>query len=182
MSANAPRIGVTLAQDGRSRPVAGTSAPDPADGDTAAKSAAPCRDAHQLSLSHAETVGTANRLARTGSAHRAAQPCQGSVTERGGAALLCFRTGGGEGSTRMTWWTDFSMALEADAQRTPCGESCREDHAIVYRDNDSCLRTVQVRRPLVDEVRRELRAAALNGDGLALARLRDNLKHTRSNS
>jgi hypothetical protein len=96
-----------------------------------------------------------------------------SKPPRHGAALICFAQG--TSSSQITWWSDFSAALEADARLTPCGERCREDHAIAYLDAQGRIRTTQVRRPGVDHVHRDLRAA-LNGDGLAFARLRDNLK------
>jgi hypothetical protein len=96
----------------------------------------------------------------------------------GGAALICFRLRDGSGSSQtseITYWLDFSEALEADATFPDCGRGCGQFHAVVHRDTRGRLRTIQVRRPPdVDDVRSQLREA-LDGDGQALARLRDNL-------
>ena len=92
--------------------------------------------------------------------------------KRGGAALICYRQE--RQTSQISYWKDFSAALEADAQST-CGQDCEQDHGVVYRDDDGQLRTIQLRRSDVGDVRREIRAA-MRGDGLALARLRNTLE------
>ena len=92
---------------------------------------------------------------------------------RGAAVLICYRARDGQGSSQITSWATYSDAVEADAL-APCDEGCRKDHAIVHRDDRGRIRTTQLRRPDVDNVRQELRAA-LNGDGQALDRLRQDL-------
>jgi hypothetical protein len=115
-----------------------------------------------------EAVGHANRLGCNGFKH----PGGASVrADRGGAALVCFQD---RQISLMTFWPDLPAALQADRDRTPCGPDCQGYHAVVHRDHRGRLRTVQVRRPEADNVRRQLRAA-LNGDGQALDRLRQDL-------
>ena len=89
-------------------------------------------------------------------------------TAESGAVWICFRERDRDGSSQMTPFPDFATALEA-AQVVPCGPGCLGDHSIAYRV-DGRIRTTQVRRPDVDDVRRRLRAA-LDGNDEELERL-----------
>jgi hypothetical protein len=93
--------------------------------------------------------------------------------EWGHVCLICYRAGQG---SQLSFWPSVAEAMQADRDLSPCDRDCLLCHAVVYRDGGGRFRTVEMSRPVDDNnIHHELRAA-LRGDGLALARLRNTLK------